>query len=90
MPKFAFRLEDQDSKHYREGTCVFDSKAEAKAELERREVERCVPYMAEAYDELAQAEKERGWENLSSRERAALSLHRQKQPYKLVKLNEVK
>lgn len=89
MPLFRFRLEDPDSDFYRAGTCEFDTKEEAKAELVRREEERCVPYQAENIAELEQAEKDKGWDNMSGRERAALHTHRQTKPYKLVSLKEV-
>jgi hypothetical protein len=92
VPLFRFKMESQEDDHYRQGTCEFPSKDEARAELLRREEERAVPFRLPD-DELAQleqAEQGRGFTGLSSRERSALHTHRQVKPYKLVRLEEVK
>lgn len=93
MPKFRFRLEAQDdSGHYREGTGVFDSEAEARAYLEQKE-QGAAAYRLDT-DELKEAEK--AAKDAASNGvaapgnvRAKLALHRQAEPYKLVKLEEV-
>jgi hypothetical protein len=90
MALFRFRMEDPDNPdRVIRGTCEFDSAEEATAELERRQEERAVPYQAENIDELEAAEEERGWENLSGREKGAILLHRQDKPFKVVEMEEV-
>ena len=83
MPKFIARLEAQDdSGHFRRVAIEADSKEQAKDQLERREMEYVL--FGLTTDDLAEAEKDPG----TPRNRAALALHNQTKPYKLVSVKE--
>jgi hypothetical protein len=91
VPLYRFKIEDPDDPDRRiTGVGNFESKEEAKAELERRQEERSVPYQAPNIEELEAAEKKLGFESLSGRQKTALLLHRQKKPFRVKILGEVK
>ncbi len=91
---FRFRLEAQDkSGHYRAGTISADSKEEARAFLEQNEAEYAsftLPDQERTAFEQAEQEAEKTGGRAAADVRSRLALHRQAQPYKLVKLGEVK
>jgi hypothetical protein len=82
MAIYRVRLEDPDSDEFRLVAVAADSKAEARAICEAQEQR----HVDVTYSEADELEKKEAKGELRGRDKARLYSHRQRKPYKIVKV----